>query len=887
MLKSLRYRLLAWLLSFVLLTFFLVIPANFFYQNKTKRINALTYKVNILYNNFLKDSKVISDFLLIESVNPDFYITGQSRQLLEHYKINKKIISLSNEIKSEKSIKNYFASDLNILNSYLNDFNILFDSIVYLTYKRGYNNFGLEGEMNDYFTKLENTPEISKKELYQLRKFEKDYFRWHNKSNFDNFNTLALSLKNKIVTNQSISAKKKNILGELFDNYISAFNRLLLLDNKIGLTDNTDLNARLNKKINDIELLLSGIVTRSTEIQESFANKLNVLYIGYLVFIVMLSLLAGYFISKHFVLPLEKLTHYISSLTRNRFVLEEDEIFDLRNSAIEILQINKEFHNMLSQIKRWESQHKIALQNAEENKKRYQELADMLPQSVFETDIYGNYTYVNKAWFKIFGYTPNDLKNGVSLKNTLVSQTDDSILGNAKLENSIFKAIRKDKSFFEASVYSDNIIKDGKIVGKRGIIIDVSDKMRYIRELRDLTSKAQISDKLKSSFLANMSHEIRTPMNSIIGFSNLLASEEVPEEQKKQFIHYIQSSSEILLNLVDDIIDIAKIEAGELKIIKKECNVSVLLTELYNTFNEVKNRINKQSINILLNVDEENPELFFKTDPFRLRQILSNLIGNAIKFTENGFVKFGYKVVSSKKIEFFVKDTGVGLTREELDVIFERFKRARHSEEKNIKGTGLGLTISKNLVELLGGEMWVNSSPGKGTTFYFTLPYLKIAKPIPEKISETYLPNYNWKGKTILIVEDDANSIQFLFEILKKTNASVLHVDSGDKAIEICLNNPLPDIVIMDIQLQGMDGLEATKQIKKINPSIPVIAQTAYAMAGDKDRIKQAGCDDYIPKPIDHKQLLPKINSYLKTPQNYRTDISFINQKPDIISNAN
>jgi signal transduction histidine kinase/ActR/RegA family two-component response regulator len=886
MIKSLRYRLLSWLLSFVILTFFLVIPANFVYQNKTRKINTITNTVNTLYNNFLKDSKVISDFLLIESFNPDFYITGQSKQLLDHYKINKNILSLSNKIKSDKISNNHFSSYLNQLSAYFYDFNVLFDSIVYLTYKRGYNNFGLAGEMNDYFAKLEESAGFLQKELNQLRKYEKDYFQWHNQFSLDNFNALAISFRNKIEKDKRFSTISRNKLIELFNNYFSAFERLLLLENKIGLTDNTNLTARLNQKSKEIEGLLANIVTQSAEIQQSFINKLNLLYLSYLVLIIILSVLAGYFISKRFVLHLEKLTDYISSLTKNKFVLQNVTI-DLKNSAREIIQIYEEFHNMLSQLYKWEQQHKIALKNAEENKKRYQELADMLPQSVFETDIYGNYTYVNKAWFNNFRYTATDLRSGINISNTLVSQTDDSILGNVKLENSTFKAIRKDKSFFEASVYSDNIIKDGEIVGKRGIIIDVSDKMRYIRELKDLTSKAQISDKLKSSFLANMSHEIRTPMNSIIGFSNLLASEEVPDEQKKQFIHYIQSSSEILLNLVDDIIDIAKIEAGELKIVKKECNLTALLTELHNTFNEVKNRVNKQSINLILSMDEENPNLNFKTDPFRLRQILSNLIGNAIKFTEKGVVKFGYKVTSSEKIEFFVKDTGIGLTREELDLIFERFKRARHSEEKNITGTGLGLTISKNLVELLGGEMWVDSLPDKGTTFSFTLPYLKITKPIPEKITESYVPEYNWQDKTILIVEDDTNSMHFLVEILRKTNAKVVHVPSGDKAIEACLNNPLPDIIIMDIQLQGMDGLEATKQIKKINPAIPVIAQTAYAMAGDKDRITQAGCDDYIPKPIDYKILLPKINSYLKNSKFNIADIPFVNQNPDIISNPN
>jgi len=256
--------------------------------------------------------------------------------------------------------------------------------------------------------------------------------------------------------------------------------------------------------------------------------------------------------------------------------------------------------------------------------------------------------------------------------------------------------------------------------------------------------------------------------------------------------------------------------------------------------------------------------LTIKTDPYRLRQILSNLISNAIKFTETGSIEFGFKIKDAKTLELFVKDTGIGLSKDELNIIFERFKRTSKSEEKNIVGTGLGLAISKNLVELLGGDMWVKSNPGLGTTFYFTIPYLKVTKKIDQYLfEENFLQNYSWSNITILIVEDDDYSYSFLKEILKKTDANVIRVKNALAAIDICKSNVNIDIIMMDIQLPEMDGYEATREIKKIRKSLPIIAQTAYAMAGDKEKSILAGCDDYIAKPIDVRKLLPKINQFL------------------------
>lgn len=572
--------------------------------------------------------------------------------------------------------------------------------------------------------------------------------------------------------------------------------------------------------------------------------------------------LAAFVIAKKTSSHLETLSGIIANSKKEGFA---GNIPSIKNSLKEIIPLYEAYREIISKLGARELQRDNALRKAEDSLKRYQEMADMLPQSVFETNSWGNYTYVNKAWHANFGYTEKDLEEGLNLIETLICSTGDDILGINRIENSQFLAIRKNGTKFPASVYTDNITTNGEITGRRGIIIDITERVQFINDLQRETKKAKTADQLKSSFLANMSHEIRTPLNSIVGFSNLLAVEQIPDDQKKDFVSYIRSSSEILLNLIDDILDIAKIEAGELKITRRECNVTATGEELLIISDDLKLKYNKDHLSLQYVPDPAVLPLIIKTDPFRLKQILINLISNAIKFTEVGSVEFGYKIKDDKIIEFFVKDTGIGLTRSELDHIFERFKRSNNPDKQNIAGTGLGLAISRNLVQLLGGEMWVDSEPSKGTVFYFTLPYLRLSSSKPETPRQnTSNDTYNWKGKSILIAEDDIISYNFLRQLLVKTNAFIIHAATGLEAVEYCRTRDRVDLVIMDIQMPEMNGIEATRRIKDMYPDIPVIAQTAYAMAGDMEKIKLAGFDDYISKPLDIKLFMSLLNSRLR-----------------------
>jgi PAS domain S-box-containing protein len=853
---------LAWFIAFMLLTAGLIIPASLIYHAREKKATQVALTVQHLQIEFLKDNKSVNDFITIVPQNQDFFIKGESPFLSSHRQSYKQLTGMLHTLRDSRQSENLgITGQIEALSEGLNDYYILFDSLVYLVYKKGSNHFGLEGELSDYAQELDNTRGLSKSDVYRLREIESNYFQKTDTASKTALNVFLIELTGRISQSTSLSRDEKTTISQLVANYAAAFYRLIEIDRQTGISRNLALRASLNAKSDSIIQHFEALSNTAAAAQEAYMKRLNLFYILSILLIISLAVVFSYKTSKHVVSHLETLTNYISTLSKSK--LDDSHSIDLHNSAREIKQIYHEFRNLISQLKIWEKQRDSALQNADDNQQNYRELTDMLPQSVFETDSYGNYTYVNKAWHQSFGFTEGDLKEGLNLIETLVSEAKDSdILGIQKIENSSFIAVRKNGTRFPASVYTDNIIRKGKIAGRRGIIIDITERVNYIRSLQLETTRAKTSDELKSSFLANMSHEIRTPMNSIIGFSNLLASDQVPEIQKKSFTQYIRTSSEILLNLVDDIIDIAKIEAGELKIVKKDCALNALGTELLTTSLETRSRFNKQHILLEFKADVAKPEVYVKTDPFRLRQVLVNLINNALKFTDKGSVEFGYNVIEDSTIEFYVKDTGPGLSREELDMIFERFKRSKRSEEKNIVGTGLGLAIAKNLVQLLGGEMWVDSTAGVGTTFLFTLPYLRSTV-IPERDKNHQAPaEYNWKGRTILIVEDDIHSFKYLNEVLRKTQATIVHASNGHKAVEMVNITPI-DLVVMDIQLPGMDGLEATKIIKDIRPELPVIAQTAFAMSGDREKMKLAGCDDYVAKPLNTNQILGSIHHLL------------------------
>ncbi len=387
-------------------------------------------------------------------------------------------------------------------------------------------------------------------------------------------------------------------------------------------------------------------------------------------------------------------------------------------------------------------------------------------------------------------------------------------------------------------------------------------------KLKNAKEKAERSDKLKSAFLANMSHEIRTPMNAIIGFINLLGDQDITQEQKEEIIELAQSSSSDLLNILNDIIDISKIEADELAVSKSLNYVNSLLSEIFRFYLKNIDFNSKEDLKLSVDLESNSERVAIFTDKARFRQIMNNFINNAIKFTNSGEIVIGYNQITSggrKLLRFFVKDTGDGIPEDKMDYIFDRFNRIDDSRQKPLKGTGLGLSISKKLVDLLGGTIGVESKQGVGSEFYFTLPYQLLDKPFETgKDVKSVKKTINWGDKNILIVEDTPSNYYLIENYLKSTHINLVWAKTGRDALDFFKGENNFDLVLMDIQLPGINGYEATKLIKAHNTSIPVIAQTAYALSGEREYSISEGCDDYISKPIKKEALIEILNKYLK-----------------------
>ncbi len=385
--------------------------------------------------------------------------------------------------------------------------------------------------------------------------------------------------------------------------------------------------------------------------------------------------------------------------------------------------------------------------------------------------------------------------------------------------------------------------------------------MHTIEELKISREKAIESDRLKSAFLANMSHEIRTPMNGILGFANLLSDKDLSEEEKNSYLEIINNCANQLLVILDDLIDLAKIESNQLTINKREVNIKELMNELLVLFSR---RMTEAVTLKYIPLPGSNGDTVIITDYVRLKQILSNLINNAIKFTKQGSITFGY-TIKQNELEFYVADTGIGISPEKQKIIFQRFMQADISESRTYGGTGLGLTISKALVEMLGGNIWVESTPGKGSCFYFTIP--KIEAPECIDTSTDKMSTGNKSDRTILILEDDEMSIRYIEAMLNIENVKVLRSVNIAKAIDCIENNPGIKAILMNMKIPFSDTFNAIKSFKNIRPDIPVIVQSGFMTSEDKARTLQAGCDYYISKPVMKEELLSVLRSLFQESQ--------------------
>lgn len=365
-------------------------------------------------------------------------------------------------------------------------------------------------------------------------------------------------------------------------------------------------------------------------------------------------------------------------------------------------------------------------------------------------------------------------------------------------------------------------------------------------ELKEAKEKAEESEKLKTAFLANMSHEIRTPLNSILGFSEFLRKKNLLPEKKELYLNMIDNGGQRLLTIISDIVDISKIEAGQFSLSYETCMLNKLIDNLKQQFSLATN---KKEITIQTEKALDNYSSYISTDITRLSQVLSNLLENAIKFTDKGKITFGYQI-KNNKILFHVKDTGIGIPEKDHKIIFKRFTQSDLESSKLHTGTGLGLSIANGIVNLFGGKIWVESTQTKGAIFYFEIPYLQTAAEQIEKKIKTSELLIRTNGKTILVVEDELSNFIYIKDLLSEYNYKVLHAQNGKDAVDMINQNIKVDLILMDIKMPVMNGLQATREIRKTNKTVPVIAQTAYAMSEDKHAALQAGCNDYLSKPI-------------------------------------
>lgn len=549
------------------------------------------------------------------------------------------------------------------------------------------------------------------------------------------------------------------------------------------------------------------------------------------------------------------------------------------------------------------SERKRAQQALIDSEEKYRLIAENINDVIWKIDLNLNFTYISSSVFTMLGYTVEEamdlsldkifsVRDYHKLLRLIVQKKNMFFEGDKQvLEQISFEALAFTKNGepiwiqLNARPIPSSFLKPIEILGiirnidplKRAQIDLSANEQRLIRqneeyeklneELKELNikllnakDKAEESDRLKSSFLANMSHEIRTPMNSIIGFSKMCLRDQLDEDKRKKYAGYVIENGEQLLSIVNDILDLSKIEAGHIKIKPVIFCLNGLIDNLYLNFQQHNTK------GLLLMKQKGLPDSLCQVlgDKVRLTQILGNLLNNAMKFTNKGHIRFGY-TLSDRQIQFSVEDTGIGIKPELQTAIFERFRQADPETTRIYGGTGLGLAISKKLIEMMEGKIWLNSEYGKGSTFSFSIPYFPADNIVnkEDELVSNGIPVTIDERPVILIAEDEESNFIYLNEILSEKKYKVLWAKNGKDAVDFCSQMKEIQLVLMDIKMPGMDGFKATRLIKENRPNLPIIAQTAFAMISDRETAISNGCNDYLSKPIDPEILLEMISKYI------------------------
>jgi hypothetical protein len=489
------------------------------------------------------------------------------------------------------------------------------------------------------------------------------------------------------------------------------------------------------------------------------------------------------------------------------------------------------------------------------------------PAVVVITDYMGNIEYVNPKFTQLTGYTvreavgnnPNILQSGLTPRETFYELWD-TILSGGVWHGELYNRKKNGDIYIESAVISPIFNKEGSITNFVAVKEDITEKKKLWSELIAAKEKAEESDRLKTAFLANISHEIRTPMNGILGFSELLKEPHLSGEEQTEYINLINQSGQRMLHLINELVDISRIESGDTFLQITETSINRLMHDIYAFF-----RPEAAKKGLLFECIVGLSDLFsvIDTDSSKVNQILTNLVQNALKFTTEGSVDFRY-TLKNDCLEFYVTDSGACIPSEMKEKIFDRFRQVDNSLTRRYEGAGLGLSISKAYIEMLGGKIWVESIEGRGNRFVFTLQY----KPSTSVTMQQFDPDFQGRTEcfsnlTILIAEDDEVSSLLLQRNLKGENITILHARNGQDAVEQVQKNSAIRLVLMDIQMPVMNGFDATREIKALRPGLPVIAQTAFTSKEEKEKTKEAGCDGFITKPVNKIELLCLMESLL------------------------
>ncbi len=515
---------------------------------------------------------------------------------------------------------------------------------------------------------------------------------------------------------------------------------------------------------------------------------------------------------------------------------------------------------------------------AEKNLKIVSRAVQQSPVSVVITNLKGDIEFVNEKFCEITGYTSEEVLG----ENARVLKSDhqnpefylnlwETILSGEEWTGEMLNRKKNGELFWELVLISPILDKNSRITHYVAIKEDITERKKLMEDLVVAKEKAEENDRLKLAFLANMSHEIRTPMNGILGFAELLKEPELTGEQQQHYVSVIEKSGARMLNIINDIVDISKIESGQMKITLSKNDVKEKIIDLCTFFGP---EAEHKQLQILMNFDQSLNNTTITTDHEKLYAILSNLIKNAIKFTKSGTIEVGYQLIHSNRpvddssedfdIKFYVKDTGVGIRPEMLEIVFERFRQGSEMLTRNYEGAGLGLAISKAYVEMLGGVISAESELGKGTTVSFALPYVvdnQDESGSTDSVVEKPV-GMSYEKLNILIVEDDKYSEELLKIAVNKFCTEPLVARNGMEAVEIVENNPVIDLILMDIKLPKLNGYQATKRIRKFNKKVVIVAQTAFGLSDDEQKAIDSGCNSYMSKPVSVTKLNKLVESY-------------------------